>query len=127
MRSAGLVLGLMAAAVSSRTLKYAVPDDLQLASDCTLPGVFEISDLEISTDTADAAKNATSFHFVDPDTGIDTNCRQSGEAEEGEDQPLPTPGAAQRWPCDDDRVEFIYQTSTGVPGLTVLEKTCLGG
>ena len=123
MRSAGLVLGLMAAAVTSRTLKYAVPEDVQLTADCTLPGEFDISDLEISTDTADSAKNTTSFHFVDADTGIDTNCRQGSEAA----QPPPSPGAAQRWPCDDDRVEFIYQTTTGVPGLTVIEKTCLGG
>ena len=120
MRSAGLVLGLMAAVVASRTLKYAVPDNIQLAADCILPGSFEISDLEIYTDLEDETKSTKSFHFVNQDTNIDTQCHQNSTSK-------PTSaGAAERWPCDDAKVQFIYQT-TGLVGLTVIEKTCIGG
>lgn len=119
MRSASLALSLLAGVVTARTFKYALPANVMAAADCTLPGEFEISDFKTFVDFADNTKNTTSFHYVDVDTGIDTTCQQNSTSEST------STGAAQRWPCDDTTVEFIYQTTSGVPGLTMLEKACL--
>lgn len=109
----------MVGVVTSRTFKYALPANVEATAGCILPGEFEVSSFTIYTDSLDDSKNTTSFHYSDADTGIDTSCQQNSTS-------LSTSsGAAQRWPCDNANVEFIYQTTSGVPGLTILEKACL--
>ncbi|RYP49634.1 hypothetical protein DL768_004676 [Monosporascus sp. mg162] len=112
-----LALGLLAGVATSKTFKYAIPAGIEATEGCTLPGEFEISDLTIFTDNLDSTKNVTSFHFTDVDTGIDTFCQWNSTSKSA------SPGTAQRWPCDNTNVEFIYQTS-GIPGLTLIEKAC---
>ncbi|EMR62056.1 hypothetical protein MGN70_005344 [Eutypa lata] len=120
MHSIRLVLGLMVGVVTSKTFKYTLPSSVEATADCTLPGEFEISDFKVYTDFVDNTKNTTSFHYSDVDTGVDTSCQQNSTSKST------NTGAAQRWPCDDANVEFIYQTTTtGVSGLTLIEKACL--
>ncbi|RYO91244.1 hypothetical protein DL762_002230 [Monosporascus cannonballus] len=112
-----LTLGLLAEVATSKTFKYTIPAGMKATEGCTLPGEFEISDLTIFTDNIDNTKNVTSFHFTDVDTGIDTFCQRNSTSKSA------SPGTAQRWPCDNANVEFIYQTA-GIPGLTLIEKAC---
>ncbi|RYO89048.1 hypothetical protein DL764_008626 [Monosporascus ibericus] len=112
-----LALGLLAGVATSKTFKYAIPAGTKATEGCTLPGEFEISDLTVFTDNVDNTKNMASFHFTDVDTGIDTFCQRNSTSKSA------SPGTAQRWPCDNPNVEFIYQTS-GIPGLTLIEKAC---
>ncbi|KAK7755248.1 hypothetical protein SLS62_002753 [Diatrype stigma] len=119
MHSASLVLGLMVGAVTSRTFKYALPANVEAMAGCIFPGEFEVSDFTTYTDFLDSTKNTTSFHYSDVDTGIDTSCQHNSTS-----TPISS-GAAQRWACDNANVEFIYQTTSGVAGLTILEKACL--
>ncbi|KAI1107528.1 hypothetical protein F4804DRAFT_297264 [Jackrogersella minutella] len=111
------LFSLLAASATSNALKYAVPSNIKVAG-CTYPANYTVSDLTISTDEVDSDKNITSFHFADPGTGIDTLCSRNSTSK-------PSSVSSNRWPCDNQKVSFIYQT-TGIAGLTMVEVACPG-
>ncbi|KAK6078139.1 hypothetical protein SCUP515_04569 [Seiridium cupressi] len=116
MRFSMIVAGLLAEIVASAT--YNVPVEMDATDDCTLPAEYTISNFVTLGDSSNGTLNTTSFHFTDSDTGIDTACQKNSSSVSTN----PNGGAA-RYYCDDVNVEFIYQT-TGIAGLTLIEKAC---
>lgn len=113
------IFGLVAAALASKTLKYAVPIEMQqavAASGCTLPGEFIITDYRMYDNVNNTALDVLSFNLDDNDTGIKTSCKRDASS-----QPSSAGSAtATRWPCDNPVVEFITQDDL----LTIVEKAC---
>ena len=89
---------------------------MKISEDCTLPATFTISNFVTIGSSLNATMNSTMFHFIDSDTGIDTNCYQNSSSVSATS---PT-GGATRYPCDDTVVEFIYSRGK----LTLLEVAC---
>lgn len=113
------LVGLMAATVVSMPANYALPAGMKLAAGCTAtPGEFTVSDFNIYTDP----RNQTTlrFSYSDKETGIDTRCVRNSTSKPSNT----TPSLASRYACDNGNVEFIYQTDTGIKGLTVIEAAC---
>ncbi|KAI2468093.1 hypothetical protein F4781DRAFT_399847 [Annulohypoxylon bovei var. microspora] len=118
MRTATL-FGLLAASATSYALKYTVPSSLKAtAVDCVYPANYTVSNFTVVTDMVDSAKNVTSFYFADAGTSINTPCTHNSTSK-------PSSVGTNRWPCDNSKVAFIYQT-TGIAGLTMVEEACPG-
>jgi hypothetical protein len=115
MRFSTIVVGLLAEIVASA---YNVPNEMEVADDCTLPSKYTIANFVTFGDKLNGTLNTTSFHFTDTDTGIDTACQKNSTSK----STSPNGGTA-RYYCDNTNVEFIYQT-TGIAGLTLIEKAC---
>lgn len=116
MRFSTIVVGLLAEIAASA---YVRPVQMETADDdCTLPATYTIANFVTFTDKLNGALNTTSFSFADTDTGIATACQRNSTSA------FTTPnGGTARYYCDDKNVEFIYQT-TGIAGLTLIEKAC---
>lgn len=118
MHFSAIVIGLWAEIAASaliRPVELAATDD---QDECVLPATYTISNFVTVGDKYNGTHNATSFQFVDTDTGITTSCEQNSTST----STSPNGGTA-RYYCDDTNVEFIYQT-TGIAGLTLIEKAC---
>jgi hypothetical protein len=111
-----VAIGLLAKIVASSTL-YKMPETMEVQDDCTLPGNYTIENFTTFASKTNGSSNATSFHYVDSGTGIDTFCEQNSTSKSSS-----STGATPRWPCDNPNVEFIFQT----PGLTIIEAACPG-
>ncbi|ETS87630.1 hypothetical protein PFICI_01458 [Pestalotiopsis fici W106-1] len=114
MRYSTLVVGLLAEIASSA---FVAPVELA-ASACTLPSEFTIKSFTTFSEQTNGTYDSISFHFTDAGTGIDTSCEQNSTSV----STSPNGGTA-RYYCDDENVQFIYQT-TGIVGLTMIEKAC---
>ena len=113
------LVGLMAATVVSMPAHYALPAGAKLAAGCaTMPGEFAVSDFTTYT----GPYNQTTLHFAysDRETGIETTCERNSTSKPSR----AAPSLASRYACDNANVEFIYQTNTGIKGLTVIEAAC---
>ncbi|KAI0125903.1 hypothetical protein BJ170DRAFT_453446 [Xylariales sp. AK1849] len=111
-----LLAGLLAEIVASTS--YSIPVEMAVEADCVMPSEYTISDFMTLGSQLNGTTNTTSFHFIDSDTGIDTDCERNSTSKTSTTSPNATP----RWPCNDGNVEFIYQTN----GLTVIEAACPG-
>ncbi|KAI0389033.1 hypothetical protein F5Y17DRAFT_450544 [Xylariaceae sp. FL0594] len=119
MRPFAVLFGLIATASASRTLNYAVPTSLKaVASNCTLPGQFEVTDFTTQKDTTKNTTTTVCFGFFDPDTKIKTTCERNETS-------VASGPNGNIYKCDNPYISFVYQT-TGVAGLTVVEKACPG-
>ncbi|KAI0203991.1 alpha/beta-hydrolase [Astrocystis sublimbata] len=111
------LFSLAAVASASKALHYTVPNNFKaLASNCTLPADFVVSNLTTFTDAKSNSTNTVSFTFSDPDTEIHTTCQRNATS-------IPSGPGKNKYACDSDGVSFIYQT-TGIAGLTVIERAC---
>lgn len=115
MKFSAIIVGLLAEIAASA---YNIPIHMEVADECALPSEYTISNFVTYADKLNGTLNATSFHFTDSETGIDTACQKNSTSS----STSPNGGTA-RFYCDDTTVEFIYQT-TGIAGLTVIEKAC---
>ena len=116
------VLACLTAAVSaSKALHYTVLSSLKAtaASNCTLPAEFTVTDFTYYTDKANDTLGAVNFKFSDPDTKIETTCQRTSDS-------TASGPSKNRYECDNANIAFIYQT-TGIAGLTLIEKACPGG
>ncbi|KAL7629434.1 hypothetical protein AAE478_000954 [Parahypoxylon ruwenzoriense] len=111
------LLSLAAGLASSKTLNYAVPSTLEAVA-CTYPAAYEVANFTMSTEGSNGTISSISFHFTDADTGIDTQCGRNSTSK-------PSSLGANRWPCDDANVSFIYQM-TWITGLNMIEVACPG-
>ncbi|KAI1176926.1 hypothetical protein F4777DRAFT_543972 [Nemania sp. FL0916] len=120
MHTVNVIIGLMATASASKALLYTIPRSFQAAaSNCTLPAKFVVTDFITYTDETNSTLNTVCLEFSDPDTNIKTTCQQNSTS-------TPSGPSKNRYACDDANVAFIYQT-TGVAGLTMIERACPGG
>ncbi|KAH6648470.1 hypothetical protein BKA67DRAFT_693800 [Truncatella angustata] len=111
-----IVVGLLAEIVASAS--YNIPVEMAVADTCAMPSEYTITNFVTFGDKLNGTLNTTSFHFADSETGIDTSCTKNSTSATSS----PNGGTA-RYYCDDATVEFIWQT-TGIAGLTVIEKAC---
>ncbi|KAK6189387.1 hypothetical protein LQW54_013313 [Pestalotiopsis sp. IQ-011] len=114
MRYSALIAGLLAEIASSA---FVAPVELAVTG-CTLPAQFTISNFMTFGDKSNGTVELTSFDFADAGTGITTACQQNSTSV----STSPNGGTA-RYYCDDENVQFIYQT-TGIAGLTMIERAC---
>ena len=113
------LIGLMVGTVVSMPANYALPTDVKLAAGCTaMPGEFAVSDFSMYTDPYN--RTSLQFDYSDEETGINTRCARNSTSKPSNT----TPSLASRYACDNANVEFIYQTDTGIKGLTVIEAAC---
>ncbi|KAI0863187.1 hypothetical protein F4860DRAFT_76433 [Xylaria cubensis] len=112
------VLFSLAATVSAfKALHYTIPNNFKaLASNCTLPAEFVVTNFTTYTDKDNDSLNTVCFQFSDPDTKIRTTCQSNSTS-------TPTGPSKNIYGCDDASIAFIYQT-TGIAGLTLTEKAC---
>lgn len=89
---------------------------------CGTPSKFEISKFVLYTDNADSTKSSTSFHYSDSETQIDTDCERNSTSVA--DAPG---GSAERYKCQDMRVEFIYEDNDPTGRITMVEASCPEG
>jgi hypothetical protein len=117
MRFSTVVAGLLVEIAGTAALSLPLDLSKMLAStgSCEYPANYTVADFTIFTPSNGTA-NTTSFHFTDVGTGVDTICQRN----ESSQSVTPTPGATERWPCDNTDIEFIYQYN----GLTLIEAAC---
>jgi hypothetical protein len=117
MRTNIVVACLLVGVAQSKVTSYAIPTSLENADDCAYPSDFEISDFKVSTDLVKGSTAFATFRFVDAETGIDTSCQNNANSKSDS-----SGSSAQRWPCDNPIVEFIWQRNQ----LTLVEQACPG-
>ncbi|KAI1202068.1 hypothetical protein F5X97DRAFT_287915 [Nemania serpens] len=114
------LFSLMAAASASKALHYTVPSSFKaVAKNCSMPAEFTVTNFTTYTDTKDNSSDTVSFDFNDPDTQIRTTCQRNSTS-------IPSGPSKNKYACNNTDISFIYQT-TGVAGLTLVEKACSGG
>lgn len=114
MRYSALIAGLLAEIASSA---FVAPVELAVTN-CAMPAQFTISNFMTFSDKSNGTVELTSFNFADAGTNITTACQQNSTSV----STSPNGGTA-RYYCDDENVQFIYQT-TGIVGLTMIERAC---
>ncbi|KAJ2987917.1 hypothetical protein NUW58_g4244 [Xylaria curta] len=120
MRAIPIVFSLAAVASASKALHYTVPSSFKaLASNCTLPADFVVTNFTTYTDKNDDSLNTVCFDFSDTDTNVHTTCQRNSTS-------IPSGPSKNKYECDNASVAFIYQT-TGIAGLTLTEQACPGG
>ncbi|KAI1431070.1 hypothetical protein GGR50DRAFT_698355 [Xylaria sp. CBS 124048] len=120
MHVTAITLGLIMATTSAaKAVHYTLPKNVKIASNCSLPLDFEVSNFVTFKSKADASLDYLHFDFVDQGTNIHTACARNSTSKAS------GPGE-NRYTCDNANVAFIYQT-TGITGLTLIEKACPGG
>ncbi|KAI0540676.1 alpha/beta-hydrolase [Xylaria digitata] len=112
-----VLFSLVVAASASKPI-YTVPNHLKaVASNCTLPAEFVVTNFTTSTNK-NGTLDTVCFQFSDPDTEIQTTCQRNST-------PTPSGPSKNIYRCDNVNIAFIYQT-TGIAGLTLTEKACPG-
>ncbi|KAI0505542.1 hypothetical protein F5B22DRAFT_518933 [Xylaria bambusicola] len=116
-----IFVSLAAAVSASKPLHYTVPSNFKaaVASNCTLPAEFLVTNFTTYADKTNETLSAVSFYFSDPDTKIETICQRNSSS-------TPSGPSKNIYGCGNANVAFIYQT-TGVAGLTLTERACPGG
>ncbi|KAI4602750.1 hypothetical protein KJ359_007968 [Pestalotiopsis sp. 9143b] len=114
MRYSALIAGLLTEIATSA---FVAPVELAVTG-CAMPAQFTISNFMTFSDKSNGTVELTSFNFADAGTNITTACQQNSTSV----STSPNGGTA-RYYCDDENVQFIYQT-TGIVGLTMIEKAC---
>ncbi|KAI0548320.1 alpha/beta-hydrolase [Xylaria curta] len=109
MHAVPVLFSLVATVSASKALHYTIPNSFKvLASNCTLPAEFVVTNFTTYTDKNDDSLNTVCFQFSDPDTKIRTTCQRNSTS-------TPSGPSKNIYGCDDATIAFIYQT-TGIAG-----------
>ncbi|TDZ24074.1 hypothetical protein C8034_v001100 [Colletotrichum sidae] len=115
-------LVLIAAHAAQAAVSYlaSVPESLMAkvaSSGCTLPAEYQILNFKAQSPDGGKTFDFIDFGFNDKDTAISTHCYLNATS-----VPVPGDGRADRYPCEDERVQFIWKSGS----ITAVEKACPG-
>lgn len=126
MRLSLLILAALPAAWAARAARaYAIPQTLALraadtSDDCNLPDDYHILDFSAQSQDAGNTLSAFNFTFTDDTTIITTDCYFNSTSTPNPSQGKPVP----RYPCNDRRIEFIWEDDT--QKLWMIQQVCPG-
>lgn len=104
-------------------LHYSPPPALMskvmASDDCAFPGSYEIHNFAGQSNDTGSTLGSYDFEFKDPNTKVTTLCHFNSSSE-----PTPSSRPTPRYPCENNDVQFIWETDA--KKLWMIEGICPG-